>query len=114
MTDNKISNFLAQGYVFGSGRHWEGVCLNLDIAVQGESLDETKALLFEMIGDYLSLASAVPFSEQARMLSRKAPFFVRARYHAAYIRDSLLSRKNIPDRIGFMQHMGSLGMHSPA
>lgn len=112
MAPRTLSLFI-QGYVYGSGDHWEAICLNLDIAAQGESLEETKNLLFEMIAEYISLAEEMPAPERERMLNRSAPFLTRLGYHLGYFLASVFGRNNQRDRIGFLQHVRGSQVHCP-
>ena len=62
----------------GSGHHWEAICLDLDIAVQGHSLQEVSGLLRETIESYIADAMAQEEPLRSQMLNRSVPFFVRA------------------------------------
>lgn len=65
-------------YVRGQGSLWEGICVDLDIAVQAESQKEAFLLLETSVLEYLrSLADETPEVRQ-KLLNRKAPFRVRA------------------------------------
>lgn len=57
---------------------WEGVCLDLDIAVQGESFEEVQNLLQEAILEYCHAArEEEDQAAAARLLNRAAPWRVR-------------------------------------
>jgi hypothetical protein len=60
----------------GHGSQWEAFCLDFDLAVQGQSLQEVRGLLREAI-DYVQAADAEPEPNRSRLLARKAPLLVR-------------------------------------
>lgn len=59
---------------------WEAMCLDLDIAVQGESFDEVRELLHGAIETYIEDASREDDATARRLLTRRAPFGVRAKW----------------------------------
>jgi hypothetical protein len=59
------------------GEEWEAFCLNFDLAVQGRSFDEVRALLSEAIRTYLEDASAETEPTRSRLLRRGVPLHVR-------------------------------------
>jgi hypothetical protein len=61
----------------GQGSRWEAFCLDFDIAVQGQSLEEVRELLRDAIEMYVQTADAEPEPNRTRLLARKAPFLVR-------------------------------------
>lgn len=61
----------------GAGNHWEAICLDLDIAVQGSSLDEVTRLLRESVETYIEDAMAQNEPTRSQLLSRGVPFLVR-------------------------------------
>jgi predicted RNase H-like HicB family nuclease len=72
-------------YAEGRDGDWEAICLDLDIAVQGESFEEVFRSLREAIALYLESVTALPETERQRLLHRPAPTAVRMRFllHAA-------------------------------
>jgi len=61
---------------------WQAFCIDLCLAVQGESLDEVQKKLHEQVQDYLLdifEGDDQPFAEQ--LLRRKAPRSQMAKYH---------------------------------
>jgi hypothetical protein len=61
----------------GHGSRWEAFCLDFDLAVQGESLEEVRALLGGAIQMYIQTAVAEPEPNRSRLLDRKVPFLIR-------------------------------------
>lgn len=65
-------------YAHGRGTHWEGLCVDLDIAVQGGSLAEIEAGLKAAISDYLESVEAEPDEAvRHKLFNRRAPLSVR-------------------------------------
>lgn len=61
---------------------WQGFCIDLNLAAQGESAEEVHAKLEEQISDYLYDALVGQDKEYAQqLLGRPAPISIRARYH---------------------------------
>ncbi len=57
----------------GSPGRWEAVCLDFDIAVQGESMSEVMESLEDAIRLYLETVAELPPEEHRAFLRRKAP-----------------------------------------
>jgi predicted RNase H-like HicB family nuclease len=60
------------------GEWWEALCLDFDLAVQGRSFDEVRALLDEAVNTYVEDARAEAEPARSRLLSRRVPLHVRA------------------------------------
>ena len=82
----------------GQDGHWEALCLDLDIAVQGDSFDEVYASLNEAIALYFESVSALPAADRRRLLERSAPLRVRLEFVWQVI------RAQFAGRIGVGQH----------
>lgn len=61
---------------------WVAMCIDLTLAVQGDTLDEVKAKLGEQITEYVHTALTVDHAYAEQLLSRVAPWRYRAEYHA--------------------------------
>ncbi|ADE15352.1 hypothetical protein Nhal_2264 [Nitrosococcus halophilus Nc 4] len=60
---------------------WQGFCIDLNLAAQGDSLEEVKRKLEAMIADYVYDALAGEDREYAmQLMQRKAPLSIRWRY----------------------------------
>ncbi len=81
-------------YAEGQDGDWEAICLDFDIAVQGESFQEVFQSLNKAISLYLETAAALPESDRLRLLSRRAPFTVKFKFLALAIRSLLGGRDN--------------------
>ena len=85
-------------YAWGVPGDWEAICVDFDLAAQGESFDEVRSELSDAIETYLEYVAELPENERARFLNRKAPLGLRL--HLALLRrvfalrDSLKLRAN--------------------
>jgi hypothetical protein len=64
----------------GNDEGWEAICLDLDIAVQGYSLDEVKWHLQSAVRTYIQDALAESEPTRQRLLNRRAPFLTRLNF----------------------------------
>jgi len=60
---------------------WFGICIDLNLAAQGDSFEEVRAKLHAMIRDYLADALTVDEQYIGDLIPRQAPLYFRARYH---------------------------------
>jgi hypothetical protein len=63
--------------VHGHGTEREGLCLDLDIAVHGQSLDEVKTTFEQAVVSYIEDAVKEDEATRNRLVRRRAPFLVR-------------------------------------
>jgi predicted RNase H-like HicB family nuclease len=73
----------------GRDDRWWAICLDFDIAVQGESFPEVRDSLHEAIDAYLDRASDLPEDEPAQLLQRRAPWHLRAKFHLLPLLETL-------------------------
>lgn len=66
-------------YAEGRPGDWEAICLDLDIAVQGESLEDVVASLQKAMRLYLEEAVKLPPADRDRLLNRSVPLRLRLR-----------------------------------
>ena len=64
----------------GVAGEWEALCLDFDIAVQGDSFDNVRDLLHDAIEGYVSDVSREDAETARRLLQRRAPLGVRAKW----------------------------------
>ncbi len=64
-------------YAYGSGENWEAICVDLDIAVFGDSANEVEETLDRCIQMYLERIADLSLEERRRFLKRKSPWYVR-------------------------------------
>ena len=67
-------------YAEGRPGRWEAVCLDLDLAVQGDDFRDVIESLQKAIHDYLELVHELPEEERRRLLNRKAPWPMRWKF----------------------------------
>jgi hypothetical protein len=73
---------------------WEALCLDFDLAVQGRSFDEVRALLDEAVNSYIEDAGAEAEPARSQLLARRAPLHVRFLWAWRFFRTAL--RGSIP------------------
>ena len=76
----------------GKDGDWDAICLDLDIAVQGESFEEVSNMLSAAITSYYQDAMSEEPAVRRRLLSRKAPLPVRFGYLARFFWATLMAR----------------------
>ncbi len=67
-------------YAEGRENQWEALCLEFDIAVQGDSFEEVRGKMEQAIGYYLDDVAELPHEEQSAFLRRSAPFSLWAKF----------------------------------
>lgn len=82
----------------GHEGHWEAICLDLDIAVEGKSFKDVQARLNKAIRLYVESALKKPDDVRDRLLNRRAPFLVRMKWTLPFLIANVLSRKDDGDR----------------
>lgn len=78
-------------YAQGNSDGWEAICLDLDVAVQGETLPEVHDSLQKAIELYYESVLELPEDDRARLLNRSAPFWAWLKFFTVRI---LLSRRH--------------------
>ena len=66
-------------YAYGSGASWEAICVDVNVAVCGNSEREVRASLRTAVDLYLETVATLPAAEQSGFLSRRAPWHTRAK-----------------------------------
>ena len=64
-------------YAWGRGGDWEAICTDLDLAVQGTSLQEVREEIRNAIDTYLEYLGELPKDEQDRLSKQKSPLSLR-------------------------------------
>ena len=67
-------------YIRGRDSDWEAICTDLDIAVQGNSLENAKSLLEDAVNGFLTELEDWPLDDQRRLLNRRSPFWLRVQF----------------------------------
>ena len=84
-----------------NGGQWEAICLDLDIAVQGQSFEEIQGHMYKAIAEYLDYVSELPQEERSQFLSRKSPLGLRLKVLLSIILSILFRPKNDNDSARF-------------
>lgn len=71
---------------------WEALCVDLDLAVQGDSFEQVYRDLAAAVAQYIDHVRTLPTSEQQRLLRRKAPLALRLRFARAALALAFLPR----------------------
>ena len=67
----------ARCFARGHDGSWEGLCVDYDIAVQGNSFEEVRRDLADAVQSYVAFAQEQDAATQARLLSRRSPWHVQ-------------------------------------
>lgn len=89
-------------YAEGKRGHWEAICLDFDIAVQGNSFEEVYRSLNEGIAAYMGYVSELPEEERSYFLNRKAPLSLRLRFLWYAIKQAFGGDINSKERAEFL------------
>ncbi len=85
------SKYVFRCYAEGCEDAWEAICLDLDIAVQGDSFADVQRSLNDAIAMYVERALELPESDRARLLEQDgAPLGVRLRYAWKVLKTALI------------------------
>nr|WP_298117365.1 hypothetical protein [uncultured Pseudomonas sp.] len=78
----KPKDILLRCYAERKEGYWQAFCIDLCLAVQGDSLQEVQSKLHSQITDYLTdIFEGEDRPYAAQLLSRKAPAAIIARYY---------------------------------
>jgi hypothetical protein len=69
-------------YAYGHGNSWEAICVDFDLAVQGQSFEDVQERLNKMIRSYILDARQEDDQTASRLLNRRAPFSLRIKLAA--------------------------------
>ncbi|MGH7052445.1 MAG: hypothetical protein ACREFK_10785 [Stellaceae bacterium] len=67
-------------YAVKQKQGWEAICLDFDIAVQGESFSKVEQKLREALNSYIEYVNTLPQQDRQQFLDRRVPWHVRARF----------------------------------
>lgn len=81
-------------YAAGRDDSWEAICLDFDIAVQGDSFADVSKKLSEAIHAYIEYVVTLPADEQVDLLHRRAPWRVRTKFVLGAIVTMLFHKSN--------------------
>lgn len=72
-------------FLRGHGAEWEALCLDFDIAVQGNSFDDVMSRMRDAVSTYIEDAHKEAPETAQRLLRRRAPLWVRMRFTGSYL-----------------------------
>jgi hypothetical protein len=84
----------------GRPGHWEAICLDFDIAVQGRTFNEVEELLTAAVESYVEDAMKEDEATRNRLLSRRAPLRVRLSWIGGLVFAALCGRASRGERDG--------------
>ena len=64
-------------YAWGKPGDWEALCIDYDLAAQGDSFEEVRSELADAVETYLDYVSDLPEKERRVFLNRKSPLPLR-------------------------------------
>ena len=92
-------------YAYGSGASWEAICIDLNVAVCGNSQQEVRASLRTAIDLYLETVADLPAAEQHGFLSRRTPWCIRAKLAILTSLSALRRDRSRPEAFIFQSQM---------
>lgn len=106
---NDTNTFLFCVAEGSDSRGWQAICLDLDIAVQGETLDEVRSALNSAVRSYvIDVLALKDGRDKYRLLNRRAPLLLRLNYAARLAWQSL----NAHRRDGGMRESFEIPCHA--
>jgi hypothetical protein len=81
----------------GHQGEWEAFCLDLDLAVLGQSFEEVRSLLQEAVSTYILDAGAETEPARSELLSRRVPFHVRLWWAMQFFKAAVFPRRRDRD-----------------
>ncbi len=76
-------------YASGGDGDWEGICLDLDIAVQAESFGDVLCSLHDAVSLYLETVTTLPEEQRGHLLHRPAPLGVQLKFLGYALRSAV-------------------------
>lgn len=76
------------------GSQWEVICLDFDIAIQGDSLEEAMKEMDIALNDFLEYALTLPKEEARMLLRRRAPLSLRLYYSLRFALMALMQKND--------------------
>ena len=77
-------------YAMGTRGDWEAICVDFDLSVQGESLEDVWSELNDAVQTFLEYVTDLPPDDRQRLLKRKSPLRLRWKLELSYQRFRLL------------------------
>lgn len=96
-----MQNRVVRAYAHGHDGLWEAICVDLDIAVQGESFEEVRAKLGNAIDGYVEDVKRLSPSDAHRLLNRRAPIWVGLKFALVFLWHSFRAPRRNELQAGF-------------
>jgi len=93
--------FYVRCYARREANQWIAVCIDLGLAVQGDTCADVKARLEAQVNDYVREALTVDRAQAADLLRRKAPLRQRAEYYLICLWQAVFWRREPRARQAF-------------
>jgi hypothetical protein len=90
-----------QCFAHGRQGDWEAICVDLDIAVQGESFEEVQQGLNQAVSSYIELVAKESSTAREALLNRRAPWHVIAKLWIGLVISGLLDRRKGEEQASF-------------
>lgn len=100
-------------YAEGRPGSWEAICLDLDIAVQGESFEDVYHSMNDALRQYIDAVAELPAEDQRRLLNRKVPLGMRLKFFWRVLCATFGARDRNSDG-GKERIAGTAGLPKPA
>lgn len=88
MTPSAMTPLVLRCFAEQDEAGWTGLCVDLDIAVQGDTFEDVAEDLRTAIEEFITHVKMLPEPDRSRLLSRKAPWHLRAKYGLYQIQDA--------------------------
>ena len=90
-----------QCFAHGRQGDWEAICVDLDIAVQGESFEEVQQGLNEAVSSYIELVAKEGSTAREALLNRRAPWHVIAKLWIGLVISGVFDRREGEEQASF-------------
>ena len=96
---NRVDDLKLRCYAYRRGASWEAICIDLNVAVCGNSHQEVRTSLRTAVDLYLETVADLPTAEQDGFLSRRAPWHTRAKLAILASLSALRRDRSAPMRL---------------
>jgi len=93
--------FYVRCYARTEANQWVAICIDLGLAVQGDSWEEVKVKLESQVRDYVHEALTMDRAHAADLLRRKAPLQQRLEYYLICLGQAFLGQRTKRARHAF-------------
>jgi predicted RNase H-like HicB family nuclease len=102
-------------FVEGRGNDWFALCLELDISVQGRSLEDVTERIEGAVRLYLERLRELPETDRQRLLRRRVPFWTSLKIASKMMWNGVVRPRTGSDESGGKTpHRYNYPLHCPA